>query len=160
MLYCKGAPETVLAACDFVKFDAGTVPLDPAAKTRLLAAQRQMTEAGLRVLAFAHAAVNEGMPNEERGLTLSGLVGLEDPPREEVPDAIARCIAAGIRVIMVTGDHPQTGLAIARKIGLVTSERPVVITGDQLRSISAAQLQSPSMRKRICSPAWPPSRRC
>ncbi len=141
MLYCKGAPETVLAACDFVKFDAGTVPLDPAAKTRLLAAQRQMTEAGLRVLAFAHAAVNEGMPNEERGLTLSGLVGLEDPPREEVPDAIARCIAAGIRVIMITGDHPQTGLAIARKIGLVTSERPVVITGDQLRSISAAQLQ-------------------
>jgi calcium-translocating P-type ATPase len=141
MLYCKGAPETVLAACDFVKFDAGTVPLDPAAKTRLLAAQRQMTEAGLRVLAFAHAAVNEGKPNEECGLTLSGLVGLEDPPREEVPNAIARCIAAGIRVIMITGDHPQTGLAIARQIGLVTSEEPVVITGDQLRSISAAQLQ-------------------
>ena len=141
MLYCKGAPETVLAACDFVRFDAGTVPLDPAAKTRLLAAQQQMTEAGLRVLAFAHGAVEDGMPSEERGLTLSGLVGLEDPPREEVPDAVARCIAAGIRVIMITGDHPQTGLAIARQIGLVTSERPVVITGDQLRSISAAQLQ-------------------
>jgi sodium/potassium-transporting ATPase subunit alpha len=141
MLYCKGAPETVLAACDFVRFDAGTVPLDPAAKTRLLAAQQQMTEAGLRVLAFANGAVEDGMPSEERGLTLSGLVGLEDPPREEVPDAVARCIAAGIRVIMITGDHPQTGLAMARQVGLVTSERPVVITGDQLRSISAAQLQ-------------------
>jgi calcium-translocating P-type ATPase len=141
MLYCKGAPETVLAACDFVKFDAGTVPLDPAAKTRLVAAQQQMTEAGLRVLAFAHATVEDGMPSEERGLILSGLVGLEDPPREEVPDAVARCIAAGIRVIMITGDHPQTGLAIARRIGLLTSDRPVVITGDQLRSISAAQLQ-------------------
>jgi calcium-translocating P-type ATPase len=141
MLYCKGAPETVLAACDFVKFDADTVPLDPAAKTRLLAAQQQMTEAGLRVLAFAHGAVEDGMPSEERGLILSGLVGLEDPPREEVPDAVARCIAAGIRVIMITGDHPQTGLAIARQIGLLTSDRPVVITGDQLRSISAAQLQ-------------------
>ncbi len=54
MLYCKGAPETVLAACDFVQFDAGIVPLDAAARTRLLAAQRQMAEAGLRVLAFAH----------------------------------------------------------------------------------------------------------
>ncbi len=140
-LYCKGAPETVLAACDFVQFDAGIVPLDPVAKTRLMAAQQQMTEAGLRVLAFAHAAVDDGMPNEERGLTLSGLVGLEDPPREEVPDAIGRCIAAGIRVIMITGDHPQTGLAIARQIGLVKSEQPAVISGDQLRSISAAQLQ-------------------
>jgi len=141
MLYCKGAPETVLAACDFVRFDAGIAPLDAVAKTRLFAAQQQMTEAGLRVLAFADGAVEDGMPSEERGLILSGLVGLEDPPREEVPDAVARCIAAGIRVIMITGDHAQTGLAIARHIGLVTSERPVVITGDQLRSISAAQLQ-------------------
>jgi sodium/potassium-transporting ATPase subunit alpha len=141
MLYCKGAPETVLAACDFVQFDAGVAPLDPVAKTRLLAAQRQMAEAGLRVLAFAHCAVADGLPNEERGMILSGLVGLEDPPRAEVPDAIARCASAGIRIIMVTGDHPHTALAIARQIGLVKGEQPSVITGDQLRSISPAQLQ-------------------
>jgi calcium-translocating P-type ATPase len=141
MLYCKGAPETVLAACDFVQFDAGVVPLDPVVKTRLLAAQRQMAEAGLRVLAFAHCAVADGLPNEERGMTLAGLVGLEDPPRAEVPDAIARCASAGIRIVMVTGDHPHTALAIARQIGLVNSENPVVISGDQLRSISPAQLQ-------------------
>jgi len=141
MLYCKGAPETVLAACDFVRFDAGIVPLDPAARTRLLAAQQQMAESGLRVLAFAHGAVADGMPSEERGMTLSGLVGLEDPPRLEVPDAIARCVTAGIRIIMITGDHPHTALAIARQIGLMTSEQPVVISGEQLRSISPAQLQ-------------------
>ena len=141
MLYCKGAPETVLAACDFVQFDAGVVPLDPVAKTRLLAAQRQMAEAGLRVLAFAHCAVADGLPNEERGMILAGLVGLEDPPRAEVPDAIARCASAGIRIIMVTGDHPHTALAIARQIGLVKGEQPSVITGDQLRSISPAHLQ-------------------
>jgi sodium/potassium-transporting ATPase subunit alpha len=141
MLYCKGAPETVLAACDFVQFDAGVAPLDPVAKTRLLAAQQQMAEAGLRVLAFAHCAVADGLPNEERGMILSGLVGLEDPPRAEVPDAIARCASAGIRIIMVTGDHPHTALAIARQIGLVKGEQPSVITGDQLRSISPAQLQ-------------------
>jgi len=141
MLYCKGAPETVLAACDFVQFDAGVAPLDPVAKTRLLAAQQQMAEAGLRVLAFAHCTVADGLPNEERGMILSGLVGLEDPPRAEVPDAIARCASAGIRIIMVTGDHPHTALAIARQIGLVKGEQPSVITGDQLRSISPAQLQ-------------------
>jgi len=145
MLYCKGAPETVLAACDFVQFDAAgdanPVPLDPLSRTRLLAAQRQMAEAGLRVLAFAHVAVRDGMPSEERGMTLSGLVGLEDPPRAEVPDAVARCATAGIRIIMVTGDHPHTALAIARQIGLVKTENPVVISGDQLRSISPAQLQ-------------------
>ena len=149
MLYCKGAPETVLAACDFVQFDAAgeanPTPLDPLARTRLLAAQRQMAEAGLRVLAFAHRTlsgdIRDGMPGEERGMILSGLVGLEDPPRPEVPDAVARCASAGIRVIMVTGDHPHTALAIARQIGLVRGEQPVVISGDQLRSISPAQLQ-------------------
>jgi sodium/potassium-transporting ATPase subunit alpha len=141
MLYCKGAPETVLAACDFVQFDAGIVPIDPAAKTRLLAAQQQMAEAGLRVLAFAHCPVKDGLPNEERGMILSGLVGLEDPPRAEVPDAVARCATAGIRIIMVTGDHPHTALAIARQIGLVKGDQPVVISGDQLRSISPAHLQ-------------------
>jgi len=141
MLYCKGAPETVLGACDFVQFDAGVVPLDPAAQTRLLAAQQQMADAGLRVLAFAHRAVKDGMPSAEQGMILDGLVGLEDPPRAEVPDAIARCASAGIRIIMVTGDHPHTALAIARQIGLVKTDEPVVISGAQLRSIPPAQLQ-------------------
>jgi calcium-translocating P-type ATPase len=147
VLYCKGAPETVLAACDFVQFEAAgdATPLDPLARTRLLAAQRQMAEAGLRVLAFAHRVLGADMqgdlPAAERGMILSGLVGLEDPPRPEVPAAVARCADAGIRIVMVTGDHPQTALAIARQIGLVKSERPVIISGDQLRSISPAHLQ-------------------
>jgi magnesium-transporting ATPase (P-type) len=74
-------------------------------------------------------------------MILAGLIGLEDPPRAEVPEAIARCKEAGIRIIMVTGDHPRTGLAIARQIGLVTSEVPVVISGEQLRLMSPTQLQ-------------------
>jgi calcium-translocating P-type ATPase len=141
VLYCKGALETVLAACDFVQFDAGIVPLDAAAKTRLLAAQDGMAEAGLRVLAFAHCPASDGMPAEESGMTLTGLVGLEDPPRPEVPEAIARCASAGIRVIMVTGDHPHTARAIAREIGLVKTGQPVLVTGDELRCMSPAQLQ-------------------
>jgi hypothetical protein len=142
MLYCKGALETVLAGCRFIQFDAGLAPLDPAARTRLLAAQDEMAGGGLRVLAFAHRALDEaGAPGDEQGMILAGLIGLEDPPRAEVPEAIARCKEAGIRIIMVTGDHPRTGLAIARQIGLVRSEAPVVISGEQLRLMSPTQLQ-------------------
>ena len=74
-------------------------------------------------------------------MTLTGLVGLEDPPRPEVTQAISRCATAGIRVIMITGDHPHTALAIARQIGLVQTEQPVVVGGDELRRMSPAQLQ-------------------
>ena len=142
VLYCKGALETVLATCRYIHFDAGLAPLDPAARTRLLAAQDEMAGAGLRVLAFAHRAVDEeGLPDDEQGMILAGLIGLADPPRAEVPPAIARCAEAGIRIIMVTGDHPRTALAIGRQIGLVRSSDPLVITGDQLRLMSPTQLQ-------------------
>jgi sodium/potassium-transporting ATPase subunit alpha len=146
LLYCKGALETVLPVCDSVQLDSGVVPLDAAAKNSLLAAQDKMAEAGLRVLAFAHGEpaagpAEGGLPAGERGLTLSGLVGLEDPPRPEVSEAIARCAAAGIRVIMVTGDHPHTAQAIGREIGLLKTDQPVVITGDNLRRLSPSQLQ-------------------
>jgi calcium-translocating P-type ATPase len=139
LLYCKGALETVLAVCGSVQLESGVEPLDSAAKTCLLAAQDKMAEAGLRVLAFAHGEAAAGPA--EGGLTLSGLVGLEDPPRPEVPEAIARCAAAGIRVIMVTGDHPHTAQAIGREIGLLKTDQPVVITGDNLRRLSPSQLQ-------------------
>ena len=141
MLYCKGALETVLATCASVQLDGAVVPLDSPLQARLLAAQDAMAESGLRVLAFAHGVTSDGLPTEERGLTLSGLVGLEDPPRPEVPQAIARCTSAGIRVIMVTGDHPHTAQAIGREIGLLKNDQRVVITGEELRRLSPAQLQ-------------------
>jgi calcium-translocating P-type ATPase len=141
VLFCKGALETVLAACDRVQSGGGSVPLDSAAKDRLYAAQDEMAAAGLRVLAFAHALAPGALPAEERGLTFAGLVGLEDPPRPEVAGAVARCGSAGIRVVMVTGDHPHTALAIAREIGLVKGMHPVVVSGDELRHLSPAQLQ-------------------
>lgn len=141
VLYCKGAPETVLAVCTAIRLDGKEVPLAAAAKEALLAAQEAMAEAGLRVLAFAQGSGDGELADEESGLTLTGLVGLEDPPRAEVPAAIARCATAGIRIIMVTGDHPRTALAIARQIGLVKSDQAVVINGDQLCTMTPAHLQ-------------------
>ena len=121
----KGAPDAVLPRC--------TVPAG--AETALAA----MTDRGLRVLAVARRPVAQGqMPrtveDAERDLVLLGLVGFEDPPREGAREAIARCRRAGIRVAMVTGDHPSTALAIGREVGLVddAGSEPRVLVGADL----------------------------
>jgi calcium-translocating P-type ATPase len=140
----KGAPETVLPLCAGVALDGSVAPCDAAWIARLRAAAEDMAHRGLRVLAIAYRALPATPPETaaiETDLVFAGLVGLEDPPRPEVPAAIARCRGAGIRVIMVTGDHPQTALAIAREIGLVAGPAPEVITGDALRRLSDTQLQ-------------------
>lgn len=140
-LYSKGALETVLDTCSHVQLDGRAVPLDPPLRQRLSAAESEMAAAGLRVLAFAWRPLEDNTAASETALILTGLVGLEDPPRPEVPAAIGRCLEAGIRVIMVTGDHPRTALAIAREIGLVKGERPRVMTGEELSHLSPVQLQ-------------------
>jgi sodium/potassium-transporting ATPase subunit alpha len=140
-LYCKGAPEVVLALCDRIEIGGVQVPLDEPRRRQVTGAQDGMAQQGLRVLGFAFREMQTGEAPDETGLTLSGLVGLHDPPRPEVPEAIQRCRTAGIKVIMVTGDHPHTAVAIGREIGLVSGASPVVIHGDALRRMTPAQLQ-------------------
>ena len=143
ILYCKGAPEVVAPLCTSVLTAQGVRPIDAACAERFRQAQENMAERGLRVLALAWRRLPPGTPQEnwESELTLAGLAGIEDPPRTEVPDAVRRCAQAGIKVIMITGDHPHTARAIAREIGLVRSAAPVVVTGADLRRMSESQLQ-------------------
>ncbi|RPI41297.1 MAG: cation-transporting P-type ATPase, partial [Betaproteobacteria bacterium] len=104
-------------------------------------AQNEMAEQGLRVIAFGQRALQTGESGvPEHDLVLIGLVALEDPPRPEVPAALAKCREAGIRVVMVTGDHPQTARAIGREIGLYGAD-PAVVTGAALRRLNDTQLQ-------------------
>jgi Ca2+-transporting ATPase len=119
----KGAPEAVLDLCGLARRGADTVPLDAEARAQALAAADAMAGRALRVLAVADVAdaeLDDGGGFEQfRGrAVLLGLVGQMDPPRVEVKAAVAECQAAGIRPVMVTGDHKGTGLAIARMLGI------------------------------------------
>jgi sodium/potassium-transporting ATPase subunit alpha len=142
-LYCKGAPEAVLPLCTHV-IDAGsTRPLSAETRAGIARAQEEMARKGLRVLAISarRPPLSCTTENLETDLVFQGLVGLHDPPRPEVPGAIRKCQEAGIRVIMVTGDHPQTAVAVAREIGLIRSNTPTVISGSDLENMSARQLE-------------------
>jgi sodium/potassium-transporting ATPase subunit alpha len=143
VLYAKGALQTILPRCTTVEAHGGRVPLDETSRRRCLEAESTMGRDGLRVLALAYRRLPERLHRDrlEESLTLAGLVGLEDPPRAEVPAALEQCRRAGIKVVMVTGDHPETGTAIARAIGLIRTDAPTVITGDTLNGLSDAELR-------------------
>src|SRR3989338_2723629 len=139
MLYCKGAPESVLPLCSAMLLQGKILPLDEASRTKLLSAHEDMTERGLRVIALAYRSLPQHAAEPETELIFAGLIGLVDPPREGVPEAVRRCHEAGIRVIMITGDHPHTASALAREIGL--AQNPFAVTGDKLLTMSDTDLQ-------------------
>jgi len=140
-LWCKGAPESVLPLCS--SWLDGDIPqaFDAPARERFLRAQEDLADRGLRVLALAWRPLAAGESGTEAGLQLCGLVGLEDPPRPDVQDAVDRCYEAGLRAMMVTGDYPRTALALGREVGLIRGANPVLLTGDMLRQMSPASLQ-------------------
>ena len=135
----KGAPEAVLPCCDLSEENARQV----------LKTASDMARQGYRVLAVARAdwGCADPLPEYQREfyLNFSGLIGLADPLRPRIPEAIARCKTAGIRVVMITGDHPATALAISQEAGVVdqdlVSEAPIVITGDALEQMSDSELE-------------------
>ena len=141
-LFCKGAPEAVLAICSFAFAQGTTRPLDQPTQADIVQAQNAMAAQGLRVIAFASRDLPANWSHEglENNLVFQGLVGLRDPPRPEVSRAMATCHEAGVKVIMVTGDHPNTAKAIAAEVGLLRDGEPTVITGERLRTLSPVAL--------------------
>ncbi|WP_026842482.1 cation-translocating P-type ATPase [Citrifermentans bremense] len=130
--YAKGAPEVILSSCGFELYAEGERPLDPAARERIGEVSRAMAESALRVLAVARKNATD-RNGAETGMTLLGLVGMIDPPRPEAAEAIHTCGEAGIRPVMITGDHPVTAAAVARELGLLTKGR--AITGAELEAM-------------------------
>ena len=137
--YAKGAPEVILKGCDWLMTTKGAVLLDSAGKENLLAMARSMAGDALRVLAIA-SKPNATLEDAQTGMTFLGLVGMIDPPRPEAKNAIAICEQAGIRPVMITGDHPVTAQAVASELGLLKTGR--VVTGAELDAISDEQLQA------------------
>lgn len=135
--YIKGAPESVLALCTISPADEQGVAYGSEA---VLAEASRLASEGYRVLAFARrdfTALPEQLEPEaiEQNLTFLGLVALIDPPRAEVPQAVADCLTAGITPVMITGDHAGTAMAIARRLG-ITQDEQAMLSGEELAKLS------------------------
>ena len=141
ILYVKGAPEAILDKCTSEYWGGATRHLSDDRRHDLLEANTQMAHRALRVLALAYrdAPADQRVQDPEIALVFVGLVGMIDPPREEVRDAVAACRQAGIRAVMITGDHPATALAIARALGMAEADSRAV-SGLELEQISDADL--------------------
>ena len=142
--YTKGAPDELLKRCTHYEKDGQILPLDEQAKAEILAQNKAMADQALRVLAAAERRYDE-MPQDqspaalEHDLTFLGLAGMIDPIRPEVKAAIAECKTAGIRAVMITGDHRDTAVAIAKQLGILEHDDQA-ITGAQLNQISDEEL--------------------
>src|SRR3989338_5440456 len=142
MAFMKGAPELVLDTCDHFMMKGKIQKLTPHQKAQMVRGYKALASKGERVLAFAFKETKSSGVREDH-FTLVGLVGMIDPPRPEVREAIAKCQSAGIRVMMITGDHSLTAEALAKEIGLVDEKKPAfMVTGDELEDMDEPQLKS------------------
>ncbi|MFO7273741.1 MAG: cation-translocating P-type ATPase [Bacillota bacterium] len=140
----KGGPDVVLARCTRIRTAQGTVPLTPELRRAVEEANREMAEQGIRVLAVAFTAPQAQLPEDlaalEQDLELIGLIGMTDPPRPESAPAVRKAHEAGIRTMMITGDHATTALAIARQVGIADAHSRV-LTGPELEEMDDAALE-------------------
>lgn len=142
----KGAPDVLLEYCSYMLWEGNVVPLTATLRDKVMAANEAMAGRALRVLALAYRDVKEDEACEqeqdaERGLTFIGLAGMIDPPREEVKDAIYKCKQAGIKTVMITGDHQTTAETIARELSILP-EHGLSISGKQLEAMSDEELDA------------------
>ena len=144
MMFVKGSPELTLERCTQIQIGGEIQSLSDAQRTQILEKNNQLASRGLRVLGFANKSSGEIPTTEneaEQQLTWLGLVGMLDAPRPEVRDAVAKCRIAGIRTVMITGDHPLTAQAIAQDLGIALPGHQI-LTGKELEQFSDADLDN------------------
>ncbi|MBD1422524.1 cation-translocating P-type ATPase [Sphingobacterium chuzhouense] len=143
VIYAKGAIDSIILKCKHIVEDGEIIPLTETHKTILSDAADAMSDKALRTLAVAYKPLEKQIDTEnfERNLVMIGVVGMIDPPREEVKDAIATAKEAGISTIMITGDHKNTALAIAKELG-IASKRSEATTGAAINNMSREELES------------------
>ncbi|MEN6593270.1 MAG: calcium-translocating P-type ATPase, PMCA-type [Methanobacterium sp.] len=137
----KGAPEVLLERCSHIEGEDAVCALQPEDIDEVMQNLKEMTGNALRILGFAYRKLSpdedlEDKENLEKNLIFAGLVGMMDPPRDEARDAIAVAKKAGIRVVMITGDHKDTAVAIARELKIKDSDEIVALTGSDLDKLS------------------------
>ncbi|HUE74077.1 MAG TPA: cation-translocating P-type ATPase [Pirellulaceae bacterium] len=135
--YSKGAPEVILDLCSRMATAGGDEALDRAGKERMVEASRAMAAQALRVLAVGVKKQAERSTADQE-MTLLGLAGMIDPPRPEAKEAVHTCQQAGIKVIMITGDHPLTARAVAQELGILTHDR--MLSGKEISALSEEAL--------------------
>ena len=139
--YSKGAPELVLRSCRYIYAEGRERELSDKDRERIIAVGRGMLDDALRVLGLAYKRLDDGEISEsiEQDMVFTGMVGMIDPPRPEAKQAIERCDQAGVKSVMITGDHKKTAVAIARELGLL--KEGLALTGVELDSLSQAELE-------------------
>ena len=145
--FVKGAPREVLQLCDHILLDGVRQPLDSELRAEILAANDEYARNALRVLALARrelpprsgAYTVEGI---EQDLTFLGLMAMMDPPRPEVAQAMQTFRQAGIRMVMITGDYGLTAESFARRVGMLSTPTPTILTGAELESMNDVELQA------------------
>ena len=141
--FTKGAAEVILEKSIHIQTSEGLEPIDTQEIIRI---NERMAADGLRVLCIAMRSWNNlpdniSSENVEMDLTILGLVGMMDPPREEVKEAVSMCKTAGIIPVMITGDHPVTAKAIARRLGIIDDESKAIITGKELEKLTLEEFE-------------------
>ena len=140
--YVKGALETMLPVCSQILVNGTVIELTVEQKSEIEKVNNSFAHSALRVLAFAYRPAPEEFTAKavEADLIFLGLMGMIDPPREEVQESISKCKRAGIRIIMITGDNSTTAVAVAREIGLIESDSPIVLVADDVATLSRDEL--------------------
>ena len=147
VMFTKGSPEIVLARCHRVQIEQSVVPLTDKQRAQILQQNENLAQRGIRVLGFAVRDLVSVPPEDsddrtEQELVWLGLVGMLDAPRPEVRPAVDMCRQAGIRPIMITGDHQLTAVAIAAELGIVASIEATALSGQDLEKVSQPELET------------------